>query len=99
MRTSYIKRGAETLDKLIPGWFRKVKITELDLSCSCGCVIGQLDNAGYYSKLEEKGLLEMPARYGFDIEPYVDDGEREYDKLTEAWKGEIRARRKGKLPS
>lgn len=40
-----VKRGAEWLDKTVPGWFRKVKATTLELASPELCVLGQLSNA------------------------------------------------------
>lgn len=39
-----VKRGAKVLDRERPGWFKQatVKLSKLDLSSSCKCVLGQV---------------------------------------------------------
>jgi hypothetical protein len=96
-------RGAALLDKMIPGWARKVRIRKLAMwkghmrPDECGCVGAQLDfyagtGEGMYSlTMARLGLTSenQQERHGFDLY----DDESYSDRLDEAWKEEIRARR------
>jgi hypothetical protein len=83
--------GAALLDRVVPGWWRRVRIRPLDISDDCNCVTGQL--FGTYTKgLEELELATAEAKdYGFDKQ-----GGESYWTLTDAWRNELRARRYGR---
>ena len=92
-----ITRGARLLDRVRPGWFRRVKITKLDMAQGerqpdgCGCILAQV----YGNFVEASQML------GLDLRTYSDsshgfnygDGDDSFDDLGEAWKDEIRKRR------
>lgn len=40
-----VARGAAWLDKVMPGWIRKIKLTDLQLADGRRCVLGQLTPA------------------------------------------------------
>lgn len=94
-----VTRGAKLLDKMRPGWFRRVKITKLQMAlpvlnrAGCGCVLAQ-EFASYASGLRQLGL-EMhydDTAYGFNFGA----GDRPAtggETLTAAWKDQIRKRR------
>jgi hypothetical protein len=83
--------GAALLDRVVPGWWRRVRIRKLDISDDCNCVTGQL--FGTYTK----GLIELELGtdeakdYGFENQI----GSAGYWILTDAWREELRARRYG----
>lgn len=93
-------RGAKLLDRHRPGWWREVRLTKLDQGKpyprdddDCSCVLAQLYGS-YGTGLEplsKEGLWSNGGVYlhGFDAETFTD-----LSALTEAWKDEIRARRK-----
>lgn len=95
------RRGARLLDKKLPGWHRKVKITTLDISECRDCALGQAHPSGFSAGVwdvlegEEKPSRVIAPRlvyFGFD-QVRGDD----YGPLTEAWKDEIRDRRRPKV--
>jgi hypothetical protein len=90
--------GAALMDKVCPGWFRKTKITKLDMKVGvlryngCGCILAQTygDFGTGLAKIEEKTGREVNSeRLGFTTY-----GLTLWSELDEAWKDEIRARRK-----
>jgi hypothetical protein len=101
------KRGASSLDKKFPNWFRRIRLSTLALESLTSCVLGQLHNGDYdlglrkFLGLEELmvGSRERAVKFGFAAGSCLRDdcdghciGAR-YSVLTEAWLGEIRARR------
>jgi hypothetical protein len=79
------------LDRLVPFWWRKIKIRPLDISDSCKCVTGQLFG-DYDEGLKRLKLSDDEARhYGFEDNPSDLGG---YYTLTQAWKDEVRRRRR-----
>lgn len=86
--------GAALLDRLSPGWWRHVKIRQLDIADQCNCVTGQLFGS-YYKGLDALDLGEDEAKeYGFNTFSSNDRGST-FWALTRAWKDEIRKRREG----
>lgn len=94
------KRGAKLLDKALPGWHRKVKITQLDMSYpfyygDCGCVLAQAYGS-YNNGLQELDidtLTDADSKLGFN----ASTDNYNFDELNTAWKEQIRERRgKGK---
>lgn len=76
------RRGAEYLDaKLGRGWRRKIRRRQLDLSDSCNCIVGQL-NDGHYRPYTFGVSWRSESRLGFDVGPSSGD---DYEELTEAW--------------
>ena len=87
-----VAAGASLLDRLVPGWWRHVRLRKLDIGNDCNCVTGQL--FGTYTKgLDALDLTEDEAkRYGFNT---AGDFGGTYWALTRAWREEMRRRRAG----
>jgi hypothetical protein len=84
--------GAALLDRLVPGWWRHVRLRPLNVNDCKLCITGQL--FGDYDRgLTELhlGQLDAPV-YGFTGS---DDDDLGMWALTRAWKNEIRRRRYG----
>lgn len=91
-----VAAGAALLDRIAPGWWRRVRIRELDLRDECNCVTGQLFGT-YAEGLRKLDLNAVDAEhYGF----HQDERDLGYGgswwALTRAWRDEIRARRYGR---
>jgi len=85
--------GAALLDRLVPGWWRIVRIRKLNINDVCYCVTGQLFGS-YNEGLEQLHLTGNDAPvYGFTSND-EDEDPGMWD-LTRAWKDEIRRRRYG----
>lgn len=95
-----VERGVAVLDRKRPGWWKKIKLTKLDMSSgmydeaygSCGCILAQLAPDGDYdtgvdrlTRAADKD--EWATRRGFMAEPDF------YAYLTRKWKQVIRERR------
>lgn len=93
--TQVVDTGARVLDKLNPGWFNEVDVDTLDLSSDTNCIGGQLYGTfkNLFDVLPGDAVRDVPA-HGFVIgavpKLYRQDA---YQRLTEAWKGEIAFRR------
>ena len=95
-----VKKGARFLDAHYPAWEGQINLNVLWLQNANQCVLGQLE--GSYTKACDKHNLAGPitVEMGFDINP-IDDPEdfedsgyyRQWDELTNAWKGLINERR------
>ena len=102
---SRVKRGAKHLDRLMPGWARKVRIRDLSMKRGlysgkgdCGCILAQLDaddGTGEWTR-GAKSILgvdwisdPLVQAEGFTLH----DGELAWGMLDDLWKDEIRARR------
>lgn len=48
-----VKKGAQLLDKVLPGWHNEVALDKLDMSEGSMCMMGQLFGTGVESKLAE----------------------------------------------
>lgn len=87
--------GAKFMDEARSGWYKEVDLETLHLGWGDCCILGQL--FGDY----EEGLIELnltgpwsettSRRLGFLVGGY-NDTSLGYQKLTEAWKKEIKAR-------
>lgn len=89
--TARVRRGAKLLDKKMPGWYRKVKLTTLDMSYCHECVLGQT-HGHYFDGMQGLDVsLGNSSRYGFS-----DAQDKNFPKLDLLWKAEIRARRSAK---
>ena len=49
-----VARGAKLLDKILPGWFKHVKLDKLEMHNDSLCMMGQLFGTGVESKLARK---------------------------------------------
>ena len=91
-----VERGAELLDRELPGWDERIDLDRLDLGSTCDCIVGQLNPAHAhfkhhrYSKgIEALGVETRPSRFGFNTW-----GQQRFASLTAAWKRLIESRRK-----
>ena len=76
-----VRRGAAFLDERLPGWRKRIRLDELDLSSGCNCVLGQT-LGGYDEGKELLGLSEREVeRYGF-----WRHGRQSFESLTEGWR-------------
>ena len=94
-----VEDGAKLLDSVDPDWYKKVKITTLDMSNGNVCVLGQLYDDYYEGLLKiiphkgsstESSVDRFATKYGFQLESADDPA---YPELTGQWKEEIRKRR------
>ncbi len=94
-------RGAKFLDKKRRGWWRKIRLSDLDMRSGrytekgdCGCVLAQL-YGGYFigvAALDLQDDMYIKQRdLGLDADFAAGST---YEDLDEAWRDEIRARRK-----
>ena len=99
-----VSRGAKLLDKASPGWAYKVQLGKLDISSAENCVLGQLfDDFLVGRRVVEDHLgglgwdstpdPHFTLAYGFDWYGFDGTKGHAYPKLSEHWRGEIRARR------
>lgn len=103
--TDRVARGAAELDRILPGWERKIDLETLELQTGCRCVLGQLavDLLGHPSDdpyedasehiCPETGIDDQIAweqERGFLL--FVTHSPAAYTDLTEAWKRLIRER-------
>ena len=86
-----VRRGAELLDRVHPGWREKIQIDTLDISSTRHCILGQL--YGSYSEgLNAVGRVWTGRHWGFILlSPLFEP------VLQQAWKEEVQ-RPKG-IPS
>jgi len=82
--------GAGLLDRIVPFWWRRIKLRSLNISSPCNCVTGQL--FGSYDKgLHRLQLSDEEAEhYGFNR---LEEDMGGFPTLTLAWKEEVRRRR------
>lgn len=87
-----VAKGAELLDKKVPGWEEKIDLNELKLDDCWDCIIGQV--LGHYSKenLATIGLrlFESASEHGFS---YWSLTLEEHHELEAAWTKLILERR------
>ncbi|MFB6273732.1 MAG: hypothetical protein ABEL51_12635 [Salinibacter sp.] len=97
-----VQRGADYLDDMDPGWHRRIDPDALELENGRRCVLGQL-HGEFRLGLGRSGVLSLssapraslsPVAYGFKCVEGVSDEQqaRDYDLLTQAWRGAIRSR-------
>lgn len=85
-----VLRGIQLLDEKIPDWRSKVNWDKLNMTYTCGCILGHL--FGFYSDgLVELNLIDKDEDwyksgdgiyYGFD----TSGGSNNYEALTQLWK-------------
>lgn len=79
-----VDRGVELLDERLPGWRKAVDPEALDLSLTCGCVLGQVFG-DYERGVDILDLTDTEARrFGFLRSRYAS-----YARLTDAWKARL----------
>lgn len=87
-----VARGAELLDREVPGWADKISLDELAM-CSCAhCILGQL----FGRFLDGANKLNVDeCEYGFEIGCDINAPGRYsyYNRLNEHWRQEIHQRR------
>jgi hypothetical protein len=95
-----VRRGAELLDRVQPGWADRIDLDRLDLGSDCECVLGQLyggpdddEDPSYLVGRRTLGLTttEAAAEYGFTVDYSGDPWS--WAELDRLWMAEIRARR------
>src|SRR6187397_3752446 len=63
-----VSRGVKLLDRKRAGWARKVKVTKLDMSDGCNCIVGQNFDGDYDGGFHQLGITgNTDYRYGFDV--------------------------------
>lgn len=87
------EKGAEWLDKVVPGWFNRINVQQLDMNSCTSCVLGQA--CGYYWNVinvidpkhgltgPEKSVSPWSIEHGFAIGDHRPL--KEYKVLREAW--------------
>ncbi len=75
-----VLRGAELLDRVVPGWVNKVDVVKLDLESCSTCILGQVFGdffIGWVSLFPPqlgKPIWQVgysPTYYGFNLERYI----------------------------
>lgn len=96
-----VKRGAELLDKKVPGWYEHIDLEKLDQAFPSSCVVGQLavtghilDADNYYTALRRIGVDGSASRFGYDRGVLVT-----YPELNAEWTRVIRKRRQEPAPA
>jgi hypothetical protein len=95
-----VERGARYLDRINPGWDRRIDLNVFSIGTYDRCVLGQLHVGGYRKGVAVLGLTPREAwRCGFDLSPLARwpswrlFGTRSgFDYLNECWKRLIRER-------
>lgn len=86
-----VDRGVALLDREQPGWRDDVDPTKLDMSSTCGCILGQVFDrgpfavhSGYIEGLTELNIwsADYAAEYGFSL--VIPRGTNEWSWL-DAW--------------
>jgi hypothetical protein len=85
-----VRLGAAWLDANRPGWVDRIDLETLDLSTSCGCVLGQ--EFGDFDRAPDEVYRRAP-QHGFNVPSNQAGTMRQYDNLTTAWRDYITARR------
>jgi len=100
--TKRAKRGAELMDRIMPGWHSQIDLDELDMSSCYKCILGQVYGNYPYGTLHVFMDLEHgkdcdreEERNGFTsaVYPATPESQTEYELLGAAWKAEILKRR------
>lgn len=84
-----VARGAKWLDNTLPDWFLRIDIVRLDISSSCGCIVGQLErlpsHGGGRGIEEFAGAVYkyMPDARDFGVSMAPRDGE--YPPTLDQW--------------
>ena len=91
MYKNRVKKGIAWLNRKKPGWYKKIKITELQMYDTKTCICGQL--FGSYSFVYAQGLAPgQTIDFGFNLAGTA----RNFDLLEKIWIQEIRKLRKKK---
>ncbi len=93
-----VQRGAELLDRKVPGWYTRIRPGDLDLASRDQCVLGQLFGDYYYGAFRV-GVLVDANEHGFTILntwrtrwlPWTLF--KQFNVLTAEWRDEIAKRR------
>ncbi len=104
-----VRRGAEYLDEVDAGWYRRVDADTLELSNGQSCVLGQL-HGEFRMGLSRARLLDFssapranqsPVDFGFQCVGGVDGmlQEQDYVYLNRAWQAVIRERQADDVPA
>jgi len=105
-----VQKGVRFLNKRNPGWYKKIKLTELNMGGTYDCILGQL-YCNFPIGVEHLGLtfinmeeaLTKAAPYGFSITSAMTDRlnkkdaklvDKLYKQYTNIWKAEIHKLRK-----
>jgi len=88
--TERVERGAELLDKHVPGWEQSVSFGNLHMGRCDRCILGQVFHQSY-GGLERLGLSRRIAcDYGFDITDAEAEktltGNSSFNDLANEWK-------------
>jgi hypothetical protein len=94
-----VAKSAIMLDEKLPGWYRRVKLTTLEMTSCITCVLGQLSPDTipnpYTYMLRQLELDESGGRdYAFDLPTELQLNTRSWHQLGAYWKAEIRQRRR-----
>lgn len=100
-----VQRGAEYLDEVDPGWYRRIDAETLELEDGRHCVLGQL-HGEFQLGLGRSDVLTLssapraslsPVTYGFKcVEGVSEEWQaRDYELLTQRWRGAVRERQQG----
>lgn len=87
-----VKAGIAFLNSIYPGWVKKIKLKNLDLSDKNTCVIGELYD-DYFDGISEMGITDNGAAraLGFQVnQEEPEDTGISFDALTKVWVKEIR---------
>jgi hypothetical protein len=91
-----VRRASRFIDEHYGrGWHRRVSIRRLDMSDGCECILGQLegDYGDYYDAVDRLDLsFDDATRLGL----HRDWRGPRWETLDEAWRDEIRERRKAR---
>lgn len=91
-----VAKGAAYMDKIMPNWYKKIKIKIFDISSTVNCVAAQtLKDDNPESPFNKHGLWFES--HGFDILSGEDN--ILYEPLQEAWLQEIRKRKRNEKRS
>jgi len=86
-------KGAERLDKNMPGWYRKIDKTKLNMSLCFACVIGQLFLGDYTNGLVSLGIYGKSEEFGFDLDTderrFTSGRDKKMKRLTALWVKQI----------
>lgn len=85
---SQVANAAKLLDKNVPGWADKVKLTYLHMDSANLCVLGQVFGGAF--GVDKKYHLKA---FGTDSTGAYMDDPKQLKKLTNLWKAEIKNRR------
>ena len=86
--TKRVNKGIKWLNKYYPGWFRKIKISELQMASGLTCICGQL--YGQFSNIYKEGFSGLETvSHGFYLSIIIRD-DSDYLLLTDIWTEKIK---------